>query len=113
MELLLVPIRSLRPGTHTGARRATGSKVARTLVAVGAGEVGFSTGILAVCSFKHLWEQKMAFSYYFFAAEAYTCQGSSAGLRDVSEHFWVVSPKDGTAAGKSIPDAACPPAPQP
>lgn len=28
--------------------------------------MGFSTGILAVCSFKHLWEKKTAFSYWFF-----------------------------------------------
>lgn len=38
--------------------------------------MGFSTGILAVCSFKHLWEKKMAFSYCFFVAGAYFCRGS-------------------------------------
>lgn len=76
--------------------------------------MGFSTGILAVCSFKHLWEKKTAFSYWFFLLLGLTSVGAaSAGLQDVSECFWVVSPKDRTATEKSVTDAACPPAWQP
>jgi len=77
--------------------------------AAGAGEVGFSTSIAAVCSFKHLWEKKMAFSYCFFSLLRLMSAGAaSAGLWDVSKRFWVVSPKGRPAAGKSITAAARP-----
>lgn len=45
------------------------------MTAIGAGEVGFSTDIPAVCGFRHLWKKKMAFFYCFFAAEAYALSG--------------------------------------
>lgn len=87
-----------------------------------------SRAMPAVCSFKHVWEKKMAFSYCIFAAEACVCQASccprsltvprgswpachcSASLQDLSKPLWVAFPKDRTEPGRSTAVAASPPA---
>lgn len=79
-HLLLVSARvgwNLCPaGPHTHGSQWSGqSWVFLLLMAITAGDLRSSRSMPAVCSFQHVWEKKMAFSYYIFARGLLLSQG--------------------------------------